>query len=79
MTHVRATGTGELILCAWDDCETPGHDEIHIDQTSGGRKARYIFCTERHRQYYRNSPRSHGNLGTTMRRSPLGLWMPSAT
>lgn len=68
MTRVRATGPGGddhgLVVCAWDECERPAWDEIKIKITDPGshKTVHYIFCTERHRDYYRHSHVKMGML-----------------
>ena len=62
MTYVR-THTGEKIICVWDDCRKPGHDEIKVkERHDDGQWWDYIFCTEFHKQLHINSPKSYGNV-----------------
>ena len=64
MTRVRDPHTGIPIRCAWDDCERLGWEEVQVRVTDPGAKStvRYIFCTDRHRDYWRWSHKSNGNL-----------------
>lgn len=62
MTYVR-THTDEKIVCCWDDCRKPGHDEIkvklqHEDQAWWD----YIFCTERHKALFVHSHVEYSRL-----------------
>ena len=59
----RSTDFGK-ILCAWDDCGRVGHLE-HGFQWPEDRHERgpiYLFCTERHKALYVNSPRAKNYL-----------------
>lgn len=62
MTFVRIRETGERIVCAWDDCWLPGHDEIRIVVQEGRKSLIYIFCSGRHRLYYSQAHRAYGQL-----------------
>jgi hypothetical protein len=63
---------GTYVMCAWDTCELDGYQNnrvvIHegIDKTTT-----YVFCTERHRQYWINSTRDMNNLPSGYQRSIL--------
>jgi len=62
MTYVR-THTGEKIVCCWDDCQRPGHDEIKVQlQHENKEWWNYLFCTERHKQMFVNSHREYARL-----------------
>lgn len=54
------------IVCAWDDCERDGYELYKCTVNYGGTEqaqiVRYVFCSERHRQYWIHSHRSYGNL-----------------
>lgn len=54
------------IVCAWDDCERDGFDlyKCRVNYGTPGypQVVRYVFCSERHRQYWIHSHRSYGNL-----------------
>lgn len=81
---VRNPGTGRVLPCCWDDCERPGDNRVQ-EQVADGvfteadlvsplmldtpKRFTYIFCSERHRAYWRNSHRDQGNL-------PAGLRTP---
>lgn len=64
MTRVREPHSGQLVTCAWDDCERPGWQEVRIEVTDPGadRAVTYVFCTDRHRDYWRHSHKDNGNL-----------------
>lgn len=72
MTYVRDPHTQEPLLCCWDDCGQYGHDEHGENFREGGKSVRYIFCSDRHRQYWRHSSISNGNLPAGFR-GPSGL------
>ncbi|MHB1595390.1 MAG: hypothetical protein ACYCO9_16405 [Streptosporangiaceae bacterium] len=53
---------GEKIVCAWLDCDKDGYMLYHVatNEAKPGfprRLARYVFCSERHKQYWLNSHR----------------------
>lgn len=55
------------VMCAWDDCERDGFDLYKCTVNYGKpgydpQIVKYVFCTERHRQYWINSHRKYGNL-----------------
>ncbi len=54
--------TGAHIPCCWDDCFKDGV-QLHtcrVKEPTG--TAHYVFCSERHRQYWINSHRRNGQL-----------------
>jgi hypothetical protein len=54
--------TGVHLPCCWDDCTRDGV-ELHkttVKEPTGN--ANYVFCSERHRQYWINSHRNNGML-----------------
>lgn len=67
--HVIDPSDGAHLLCCWDDCERPGLT-LHRVRIFEGVDPRTlapiytwkVFCTERHKMYYVNSPRDHKNL-----------------
>lgn len=61
-TRVHNPVTGNVILCAWDDCQKPGYDEIKIIVTEPTKKLHYIFCSERHKRYQLHGHREFGKL-----------------
>lgn len=61
-TTVRNPGTGNLILCAWDDCGKPGYDEIKIVVNEPQKKLHYIFCSDRHKRYHIHGHREYGKV-----------------
>ena len=54
--------TGAFILCSWWDCDRYGDDKYEHVHREGVRYAHYLFCTERHRELWRYSRESAGNL-----------------
>jgi hypothetical protein len=57
-------GTVKFVMCAWDDCEHDGYEMykcvVETGNVQGGYESRpltYIFCSERHRQYWIQSGR----------------------
>ena len=61
-TTVRNPETHNLILCAWDDCQKAGYDEIKIVVREPSKVLHYIFCSERHKRYHINGHRDYGKL-----------------
>lgn len=68
---------GTHVMCAWDECERDGV-ELHKCRVNygGGQIVFYVFCSERHRQYWINSaPRdgsvAYGNLPSGYRSTIL--------
>lgn len=59
---------GGKILCAWDTCDRDGTmlHHVAVNQAKPGfprNLARYVFCTDRHKQYWQSSQRlGYGNL-----------------
>lgn len=48
---------GDKILCGWSDCDNDGLMLFHLASNAarpgyGRRLERYVFCSERHRQYF---------------------------
>lgn len=67
MTFVR-THTGEKIVCGWDDCQKPGHDETRVmEPAEDGGKLIYLFCSDRHKLLFVNSHQKRGFLPTGSR------------
>jgi hypothetical protein len=67
---------GTYVMCAWDTCERDGYETfkcVERDSTQGYelRTITYVFCTERHRQYFINSTNGAGRLPSGFRRSIL--------
>lgn len=58
------------IRCAWFECEKPGYELYKSIQHEHGRNipcaagdhVNYVFCSERHKQLFRHSHESFGNL-----------------
>lgn len=67
-----ARGETCWLQCCWDDCETPGttlHRTMFHDHARGwpcehpeAKHLWYVFCSERHRQYFLNGHREYGKL-----------------
>jgi len=60
-------GGNRKIACAWDECDNDGYElyKARVNQAAPGFPAsyiQYVFCCERHKQYWVNSTRSYGNL-----------------
>ena len=72
---------GKPLPCVWDDCWEHGDNRhrVEVDHDAPkfkGEKLVYIFCSERHRDYWRHSTKDRGNLPTGSRGGlvgPLGL------
>lgn len=71
---------GDRIFCGWDDCDNDGiwSNRVRVnygrdDPMNGGGRydTWYVFCSERHRQYFINSHRDHKNLPDGYRGSML--------
>lgn len=65
---------GTHVMCAWDTCERDGFEtyKIRTNTAKAGREPRYmtyVFCSERHKQYWLNNvrPGSNNNLPPGMR------------
>jgi hypothetical protein len=62
--------TGGKITCAWSDCDKDGYllHHIAVNVARPGfpcQLERYVFCSERHKQYFIHSyrtPAGHGRL-----------------
>lgn len=62
MDHAANGGDCKFVMCAWDTCEKDGFETYKVvtetGNVSGGYESRpltYIFCCERHRQYWIHS------------------------
>ncbi len=77
MTYVRGED-GQPLICCWDDCERPGHEETKLVRTEGDKKLHYVFCNLTHMAMYEAAPFSLGNVSRSgpRQRSPLGLLLP---
>lgn len=53
--------TGNAILCAWDDCEKAGFDEIKVVVKEPHKSLHYIFCSEVHKRFHMAGHRNYGN------------------
>lgn len=80
MTELVRNFFGKPLPCIWDDCWRDGDNRIRVEVDHDapkfpGEKLVYIFCSERHRDYWRNSTRDRGNLPTGSKGllGPLGL------
>jgi hypothetical protein len=49
---------GTYVMCAWDTCERDGYEMYkaieHQSSASGG-DVTFVFCSERHKQYFLHS------------------------
>jgi hypothetical protein len=65
------------VMCAWDICERDGYEmhKIRLRDSAPGvvpvKTITYVFCTERHKQYWINSTSKYGNLPPGYARSIL--------
>jgi hypothetical protein len=55
------------VACAWDTCEKDGFEMYKVVEHEGApgyekRDIAYVFCTERHKQYWLHSTVSCNNL-----------------
>lgn len=60
------------VMCAWDTCERDGYEmhKVRVDYgKTGPHIVNYVFCTERHKQYWINSHRAYGQLPPGYKRS----------
>lgn len=65
-------GDVRWIPCGWDDCQRRGvdihktffhdHNPLYPCSGSGAKHVWYVFCSERHKQYFLHSHVSLGNL-----------------
>lgn len=69
---ILSASSGTWIQCNWFECEKPGYElyktvlhehakNLPCDHMLS-EHVNFVFCSERHRQYYLNSPKAHGNL-----------------
>jgi len=63
------SGDGRHVLCSWDTCELDGYElyKVRVNTAENGYEERimnYIFCSERHKQYWlaNTRPGSNNNL-----------------
>lgn len=54
--------TGTHIPCCWLDCFKDGVELHKVVIPQPGETINYVFCSERHRQYFIHSHRDMGNL-----------------
>jgi hypothetical protein len=69
-------GGAKHVMCAWDTCEKDGYEsnKVVVNDAAPGyppKPITYIFCTERHKQYWLNSVNDCNNLPTGYRSSIL--------
>lgn len=73
MGYMISVRTGKHLLCMWEQCEKRGRTEYDVVVTEGDpsdagknlltpNRTHFLFCTERHKQYFVNSHRDMGNL-----------------
>lgn len=56
------------LLCCWDTCEKPGYELYKVIQhASLDEDVCYVFCTERHKQYWLHSHIRYGALPSGVR------------
>jgi len=65
---------GTFVLCAWDTCERHGYETNKcVERISRPGQPlltiTYVFCTERHKQYFVNSIHDVNNLPPGFKRS----------
>ena len=70
--RVLSRDADRWLLCCWDECTNQGvelHKTRFHDHNPGtpcqhpdSSHLWYVFCSERHRQYFLHSHRSNGNL-----------------
>lgn len=58
---------GKKVMCAWDTCTNDGYEinKVRANDAADGQPPKYIqyvFCCERHRQYWINSTVKYGYL-----------------
>lgn len=64
---LEGAAAGTKIFCGWDDCDLDGFAlfQVVINAAKPGfprKLERYVFCTERHKQYWLNSHIAYGQL-----------------
>jgi len=76
---------GKPLPCCWDDCWANGDERYRIvvphdapARRANGDTLTYLFCSDRHREYYREAASRAGSYGQlpSGSRSPLGLHIP---
>ena len=65
---LREGDIGGKVFCAWDDCDNDGYIMFHVAINAARpgfprQLERYVFCSERHRQYFLNVHRDRGLHG----------------
>ena len=65
---------GTYVMCAWDTCEKDGYEAykcVERDNANGyePKLISYVFCSERHRQYFIHSTVRAGDLPSGFKRS----------
>lgn len=54
------------IYCAWDECDRDGYElhRVKVNYGTAGtpHNVTYVFCTDRHKQYWLHSEKKYGNL-----------------
>lgn len=65
---------GTYVMCAWDTCEKPGYEMfkcVEHDNANGyePKRINYVFCSERHRQYFIHSTVRANDLPAGYKRS----------
>jgi hypothetical protein len=65
---------GTYVMCAWDTCEKDGYEMFKVveyDNANGyePKTISYVFCTERHKEYWLHSTVRAGYLPAGSRRA----------
>lgn len=53
---------GVPLLCAWDDCERDGYEEVKVIVRDAGKELHYVFCSERHKSMHLAGHVDYGNV-----------------
>ena len=63
------------VMCAWDECDRDGYElnkvRVNYGTPQSPQVVSYVFCTERHKQFWINSHRKYGNLPAGYRMSTI--------
>jgi len=61
---VLSRDSGDWLLCCWDTCEKPGYEANkavqRVTENSERKTVTYVFCSERHKQYFLHSHIRYG-------------------
>jgi hypothetical protein len=65
---VRSHDSGLWLVCCWDTCEKNGFELYKvIDREHQAEPVTFVFCSERHKQYFLHSHIALGKLPEGMR------------